>query len=101
LLALVVAQKHSREHELVADRYLVPFSALGFIGGRFTVGEHWEYRHQMALEAFMKHPLLQFCDLPNGVGMKTMDELIALGLIEVADPRVGRFSFGYASRLKG
>jgi hypothetical protein len=29
-----------------------------------------------------------------------MDELIKLGLIEVADPTVGRFSFGYAWRLK-
>jgi hypothetical protein len=66
-----------------------------------TVGEYWEYRHQMALEAFKKRPLLQFCDLPNGVGMKTIDELIALGLIEVADPTVGRFSFGHAWRLKG
>jgi hypothetical protein len=64
------------------------------------VGQYREYRKQRGLEAFKKRPILRFCDLPNGIGIKTMDELIELGLIEVADPTVGRFSFGYAWRLK-
>jgi hypothetical protein len=64
-----------------------------------TVSQCWEYRKQKALEAFKKRPVLRFCDLPNGVGMKTMDALVALGQIEVVDPTAGRFSFSYAWRL--
>jgi hypothetical protein len=64
------------------------------------MGQYREFRKQKALQAFERRPILRLCDLPNGIGRKTLNELVQLGLIEVADPSIGHYSFGYAWRLK-
>jgi hypothetical protein len=64
------------------------------------VGMYREIKHQKALAAFEKRPELRFCDLPNGIGVVTMEELEKLGLIEVVYPTMSRFSFHFAWRLK-
>jgi hypothetical protein len=57
-------------------------------------------REQQALAAFKKKPRLQFNDLPPNIGLTTLADLVSKGFIEVANPRVGRFSMHARWRLK-
>ncbi len=44
----------------------------------------------------MGHEVVRFADLPGNVGRRTMDRLVAKGLIEPVDSAIGRFSTGYS-----
>jgi hypothetical protein len=50
------------------------------------------WREKSVLQAFEKQAVLRFCDLPIGVGHKTMRLLIAKGLVEVVDKNIGVFA---------
>jgi len=50
------------------------------------------WREELVLQAFEKETALQFCDLPAGVGHKTMRSLIARGLVELVDNTIGEFA---------
>ena len=54
------------------------------------------WRETMALDAFNGHEVLHFADLPGNVGRRTMDRLVAKGLIEPADSDIGRYSADFA-----
>lgn len=49
-------------------------------------------RQRRALLAFEDKPTLRFHDLPPYVGRTTMAELVSMGLVEPADPKVGPYS---------
>jgi hypothetical protein len=50
------------------------------------------WREKSALQAFARQAVLRFCDLPIGVGYKTMRSLIAKRLIELVDKNIGEFA---------
>ncbi len=52
------------------------------------------WREELALRAFEELAVLRYCDLPVGVGEKTMRSLIAKGLAELADPNIGKYAKG-------
>ena len=56
-------------------------------------------RAERALKVFKERQTVHYCELPGGVGHKTVARLIALGLVEVVDPSIGRHSKEYAWRL--
>ena len=57
-------------------------------------------RHELALETLKSQDEVRIYHLPTFVGIKTMDELVALGIAEVVDPTVGRYAKGLAWRLR-
>ena len=52
-------------------------------------------RETMALKAFNGHDVLHFADLPGNVGRRTMDRLVAKGLIEPVDSSIGRYAIDF------
>jgi hypothetical protein len=50
------------------------------------------WREKSVLQAFEKQSVLRFCDLPTGVGAKTMRLLIAKGLVELVDKNIGEYA---------
>ena len=50
------------------------------------------WREKSAMRAFAEQAVLRFCDLPIGVGYKTMRSLISKGLIELEDKNIGEFA---------
>ena len=50
------------------------------------------WREKSVLRAFEEQAVLRFCDLPTGVGTKTMRALIAIGLVELVDNSVGEYA---------
>jgi hypothetical protein len=53
------------------------------------------WREKAALNAFDGEDVLRFADLPRNVGRRTMDRLVARGLVEPVDCDIGRFSADY------
>jgi hypothetical protein len=53
------------------------------------------WREKVALQAFNGHEIVRFTDLPSNVGRRTMDRLVAKGLVEPVDSDIGRFSADY------
>lgn len=58
------------------------------------------WREREALQAFELKAVLYFYDLPTFVGRKTMKGLVARGLVEVVDRKVGEYAGKYAWRRK-
>ena len=56
-------------------------------------------REQAALNAFEGKNSLRFCELPSNVGQRTMNRLVARGLIEADDNHVSAFSKNYRWKL--
>ena len=52
------------------------------------------WREKLALRAFEELAVLRYCDLPGGVGEKTMRALIARGMVELVDKSIGEFAKG-------
>jgi hypothetical protein len=52
------------------------------------------WREKLALRAFDELAVLRYCDLPVGIGEKTMRALIAKGLSELVDPNIGEYAKG-------
>jgi hypothetical protein len=63
------------------------------------MGVRKDRRAKLTLEVFKQHETVHYCDLPAGVGAKTVQRLIEKGLVEVVDPTVGRYSKLFAWRL--
>jgi hypothetical protein len=56
------------------------------------------WREESALRAFEQQTVLQYHDLPVGVGPKTMLALIEKGLVELVDENVGLYAKGRSWR---
>jgi hypothetical protein len=54
------------------------------------------WREKAALDAFNGQDVLHYADLPGNVGRRTMDRLVAKGLIEPANSEIGRYSVDFA-----
>ena len=50
------------------------------------------WREQCALRAFEEQLVLQYHDLPTGIGRDTMRSLIEKGLVELVDKNIGEFA---------
>jgi hypothetical protein len=56
-------------------------------------------RERRALKAFEQREVLYVFRLPAAIGRKTMVQLAKKGLVETADPAVGKYSNDYRWRL--
>jgi hypothetical protein len=56
-------------------------------------------RAERALQVFQEKEIVHYFDLPNSVGWRTVDRLIANGFIEPVDQSIGRYTKRYAWRL--
>ncbi len=56
----------------------------------------WQRR---VLEAFKERQVLHVYELPLGVGRGTMEGLVHMGLVELANPKAGSYSIRAAWKL--
>ena len=63
------------------------------------VGGKKDRREERTLEVFKSMKTVRYCDLPAGVGRKTVARLMAKRLVEVVDPAIGKYAAKYAWRL--
>ena len=63
------------------------------------VGDKKDLREERTLEVFKTLKTVRYCDLPAGVGRKTVTRLIAKRSVEVVDPAIGKYAAKYAWRL--
>ena len=47
--------------------------------------EELDWRAKLVLKEFEGREVMRYCDLPAGVGLKTMDILVRLGIVKVVD----------------
>jgi hypothetical protein len=63
------------------------------------MGNRLTPREAEALRAFEGRTSLRFCELPLNVGQRTMNQLVAKGLIEASDTFISRYSRDYSWKL--
>ena len=85
--------EHPLTHRSKVARYDSRFEARILLH-RLRKTPNW--REKIALKAFDEHELLRLTDLPGNVGRRTMERLVARGLVEPADSEIGRYSNAFA-----
>ena len=64
------------------------------------MGEQKDRRVERTRELFETMGTVRRCDLPPGVGQRTVEQLVKKGIVEIAYPGIGRYSKDFAWRLR-
>ena len=54
-----------------------------------------DWREKLVLQAFEGRTVLRYCDLPPGVGHKTMEYLVDKGIVRIATADIGPHASEY------